>query len=82
MSLITHIDRVPLFTTVEEAEAWGSQYSLTGNHEHTVLGQFGYMGGSSHEEIVIAMQGGTTQTINERNNSQPVSSSGGGGGGY
>jgi len=45
MSLITHIDKVPLFTTIEEAEIWGSQYGLSGYHEHTVLGQSGFMGG-------------------------------------
>ena len=84
MSLITHIDKVPLFTTIEEAKIWGSQYGLSGYHEHTVLGQSGFMGGQTHAEIVTAMLGGTMQTVTERNNSQPVSggSSGGSGGGY
>ena len=83
MSLITHIDKVPLFTTIEEAETWGDSYGLSGYHEHTVLGQSGYMGGKTHEEIVMAMVGGTVQTKIEINNS-PVSSGGssGGGGGY
>ena len=79
MSLITHIDSVPLFTTIAEAENWGDQYGLIGYHQHTVLGQSGYMGGESHEEIVIAMVGGTVQT--KINVSQSTSSSGGGGGG-
>ena len=84
MSLIAHIDNVPLFTTIAEAEAWGDQYGLSGYHEHTVLGQTGYMGGKTHEEIVVAMIGGTVQT--KLNVSQSTSSSGGssssGGGGY
>ena len=84
MSLITHIDNVPLFTTIAEAETWGDQYGLSGYHEHEVLGQTGYMGGETHEEIVVAMIGGTVQT--KLNVSQSTSSSGGssssGGGGY
>jgi len=82
MSLITHIDSVPLFTTVSEAEAWGSQYGLSGYHQHTVLGQTGYMGGRTHTEIVAAMVGGTVQTRINVSQSTPNSSGGSGGGGY
>ena len=78
MSLITHIDSVPLFTTVSEAEAWGSQYGLSGYHQHTVLGQTGYMGGRTHAEIVAAMVGGTVQTRINVSQSTPSSSGGGG----
>ena len=83
MSLITHIDSVPLFTTVAEAELWGRQYNLNGYHTHNVLGQTGYMGGTSHVEIVRAMTGGTTNNItrNQIINTSSISSSGGGGGG-
>jgi len=76
MSLITHIDNVPLFTTIQEAETWGDLYNLTGYHEHTILGQTGYMGGATHQEIVTAMIGGTAQTTNT------TTSTSGGGGGY
>ncbi len=85
MSLIAHIDNVPLFTTIAEAENWGDQYGLTGYHEHTVLGQVGYMGGNTHQEIVMAMIGGTVQITTNISQSTPNSSSGsssGGGGGY
>ena len=87
MSLITHIDSVPLFTTIAEAEAWGRQYGLSGYHQHTVIGQTGYMGGKTHTEIVAAMVGGTVQTIINVSQSTPsscgsTSSGGGGGGGY
>ena len=83
MSLITHIDSVPLFTTIAEAEAWGSQYGLSGYHQHTVIGQTGYMGGVTHTQIVNAMVGGTVQTrtnISQSTSSGGGSSSGGGGG--
>ena len=81
MSLITHIDSVPLFTTIAEAEAWGSQYGLSGYHQHTVLGQTGYMGGVSHAEIVMAMLGGTVQTnVPQSTPSGSVSSGGSSGG--
>jgi len=86
MSLITSIDGVPLYTTVAEAMLWGSQYDLTGYHQHVVLGQTGYMGGGSHAQIVQAMVGGTTNSITptqiRTTSSSSSSSSGGGGGGY
>ena len=84
MSLITHIDSVPLFTTIAEAEAWGRQYGLSGYHQHTVIGQTGYMGGVTHTQIVNAMIGGTVQTRTNisRSTSTSGSSSGRGGGGY
>jgi len=87
MSLITHIDGVPLFTTIAEAELWGSQYGLSGTHTHNVLGQVGYMGGTDHAAITGAMQGGTvnnitTQQIVNTSNLSSSNSSGGGGGGY
>ena len=63
MSLITHIDKVPLFTTIAEAELWAEQYGLTGYHEHEVLGQLGYMGGNNHIEIQIAMIGGVVNIV-------------------
>ena len=63
MSLITHIDKVPLFTTIAEAELWAEQYGLTGYHEHEVLGQLGYMGGNNHVEIQIAMIGGVVNIV-------------------
>ena len=63
MSLITHIDKVPLFTTIAEANLWAMQYGLVGYHEHEVLGQLGYMGGNNHIEIQIAMIGGVVNTV-------------------
>ena len=95
MSLITHIDGVPLYTTLADAELWASQYNLLGYHTHNVLGIVGYMGGASHEDITTAMQLGVINVLDpellrEVNlNSLPptptpttTSSSGSSGGGY
>ena len=54
MSLIGNIDNIPLFTTIAEAELWGSQYNITGHHTHTILGITGYMAGTTHEDIKAA----------------------------
>ena len=81
MSLIAHIDNVPLFSTIEEALAWGRQYDLTGYHEHEVLGQVGYMGGENHIDIVNAMISGPVRTsAGVTIQTTPVSTSGGSGG--
>jgi len=88
MSLITHIDGVPLYTTIAEATLWGRQYNLTGYHTHNVLGQVGYMGGTNHADIVAAMRLGVVNpiqpaelrsTTNQSLPTQNTSSSGGGG---
>ena len=50
MSIITEIDDVPLFTTREEAVAWGESYNLSGYHAHAYNDQVGYMGGENHSE--------------------------------
>ena len=85
MSLITHIDGVPLYTSIAEAELWGSQYNITGYHEHTVLGVKGYMAGTNHDQISRAVLGGvinplsvsqvrntTNQSLPQVNNQQPL----------
>ena len=83
MSLITHIDKVPLFTTIAEAELWAEQYGLTGYHEHEVLGQLGYMGGNNHVEIQIAMIGGIVSGVSAqqmKTAAAGITSTNGGGG--
>ena len=82
MSLIAHIDNVPLFSTIEEAEAWASQYDLTGYHEHEVLGQVGYMGGEKHADIVAAMTRGAVRTSTGVTIQTTSASTSSGGGGY
>ena len=58
MSLIGQIDKVPVYSTIEEAELWAKQYNLTGYHNHTIKGNKGYMGGSAHAEIKVAVEQG------------------------
>ena len=58
MSLITLIDQVPLYSTIEEALIWGTQYNITGYHTHVYNGVTGYMPGQNHEEITSALAGG------------------------
>ena len=97
MSLIGNIDNIPVFTSIAEAELWGSQYNITGHHTHTILGVTGYMAGTTHADITAA---DLTVVVNpitpqqlmnatgSRSSPTPVaqqsssSSSGGGGGGY
>ena len=83
MSLITHIDGIPLYTTLAEAELWAEQYGLTGYHEHEVLGQLGYMGGNNHVEIQIAMIGGVVNIVSAqqmKTAAAGITSTNGGGG--
>ena len=93
MSLIGLIDKIPLYSTLQEAEIWAKQYNLTGYHTHSVLGQVGYMGGTNHAAITAAMRRGVVNPIQPTelrsvtnqslpNNTGSSSSSGGGGGGY
>ena len=58
MSLLTIIDQVPLYTTIEEALVWGTQYNITGYHTHVYNGVTGYMPGQTHEQIISALAGG------------------------
>ena len=55
MSLLTVIDGVPLYTTIEEADIYGSQYNLTGHHIHVHNGVTGYMSGVDHVTITAAL---------------------------
>ena len=88
MSLITRIDGVPLYTTVQEALVWARQYNLSGYHTHNVLGQVGYMGGTNHKDIVAAMRGGVvnpiqpSDLISATNQSLRTPSTGSSGSGY
>ena len=48
MSLLTTIDRMPRFSTIAEAIAWGAQRGLVGYHTHQFGGVTGYMAGTTH----------------------------------
>tara|TARA_R110001632_G_scaffold190671_1_gene311348 strand:+ start:39 stop:485 length:447 start_codon:yes stop_codon:yes gene_type:complete len=66
MSLLGQIDNVPLYSTVEEAETWGSQYNLTGYHTHFFEGNLGYMGGDSHVAITAAVLSGVQNFLSKQ----------------
>ena len=66
MSLLGQIDTVPLYSTIEEAETWGSQYNLTGYHTHFFEGNLGYMGGDSHAAITAAVLNGIQNFLSQQ----------------
>tara|TARA_R110002012_G_scaffold50839_1_gene131500 strand:- start:41 stop:490 length:450 start_codon:yes stop_codon:yes gene_type:complete len=66
MSLLGQIDNVPLYSTIEEAEIWGSQYNLTGYHTHFFEGNLGYMGGDSHVAITTAVLNGVQNFLSQQ----------------
>jgi|TARA_R100000149_G_scaffold49629_2_gene20498 hypothetical protein len=57
MPVLTTIDGVPLYTTVQEALNYASDNGLTGYHTHTHNGQIGYMGGQTHGAASTASAG-------------------------
>ncbi len=57
---LTRIDEAPLFSTAEEAEAWGAEYGLTGHHQHSEGKQKGYMAGQTHELLMFVLNKGIT----------------------
>ena len=74
MSLIGNIARVPLFTTIEEALAWGADNGLSGYHQHNLQGEQGYMGGVNHAQAIGVTElgrnvGGMTRPETNTNNS-------------
>jgi len=90
MSVLTVIDGIPLFTTIDQALAWGQNYNIVGYHTHSYQGQIGYMSGNNHGDITTALTalGIIQPTANQPNTivniPQASGSSGGtgGGGGY
>ena len=56
MSLITIMGDIPLYSTVEEAEVWGSTFGIQGYHTHVFQDQTGYMAGYTHGDIELALE--------------------------
>ena len=50
MAILTYIDQDPLFETVEEALAFGSEINKEGFHTHQYNNQTGYMAGTTHKQ--------------------------------
>ena len=63
--ILTEIDGVPLYSSVQEALAYAAQNGLSGYHTHEYNGQIGYMGGNTHSE---ATGGGMTVVIDPDEN--------------
>tara|TARA_R100000234_G_scaffold20403_2_gene11459 strand:- start:173 stop:448 length:276 start_codon:yes stop_codon:yes gene_type:complete len=91
MSVLTVIDGIPLFTTIDQALAWGQNYNIVGYHTHSYQGQIGYMSGNNHGDITTALTalGIIQPTANQPNTivnipqaSGSSGGTGGGGGGY
>ena len=50
MSLLTTINGIPLYSTIEEAMRWAVTNDLRSYHTHEFQGQIGYMGGADHAQ--------------------------------
>ena len=50
MSEIGKINGIPLFTSAQEALVWADANSVSGYHLHSLLGQVGFMGGTTHQQ--------------------------------
>jgi|TARA_R100000482_G_C5108241_1_gene139114 hypothetical protein len=63
MAILTVIDGVPLYSTVEEALNYANANNLVGYHTHVHNGQVGYMGGSTHGDAATSSSGFDDNTI-------------------
>tara|TARA_R110002020_G_scaffold252540_1_gene466455 strand:+ start:6813 stop:7127 length:315 start_codon:yes stop_codon:yes gene_type:complete len=52
MSVLTTIDGIPLFSSIQEALNWANQNGLSGYHTHDYQGTMGYMGGIDHNNSI------------------------------
>ena len=57
MSLLTILGDIPLYSTIEEAEAWGFTFGIEGYHTHIYQDQIGYMSGKTHQDIELVLSG-------------------------
>lgn len=79
MAVLTNIDGIPLFSTVEEALVYAQQNGLVGYHVHTHQGQIGYMGGATHGAASSSSAGFQEEIPTPATS---VSNTGSSGGGY
>ena len=69
--ILTTIDGIPLYSTIEEALQYASNRGLSGYHTHEYQGQIGYMGGFDHSN---ARAGSRTTSSGSSRSSRPSSS--------
>ena len=67
--ILTTIDGIPLYSTVEEALQWAASRDLTGYHTHDYQGQVGYMGGFDHSNARGASRSSGTSSRSSRSSS-------------
>ena len=53
MSILTYINKVPLYTSINEALEWGGYNGVQGYHIHKHTSVTGYMGGKNHGLIPL-----------------------------
>jgi len=57
MAVLTTINNIPVYSTIQEALNWAASNNLSGYHTHMVNGQIGYMGGPTHGQAAGSSQG-------------------------
>jgi len=81
MAILTVIDGIPLYSTVEEALNYANANNLVGYHTHVHNGKVGYMGGATHGNAATSASGFDNNTISDDDDigvsNIPPSSSGG-----
>jgi hypothetical protein len=86
MAILTTIDGIPLYSTVQEALAYAAANGLSGYHTHIYQGTTGYMGGTTHGAAATPSSG-FQQNIQQIDDIDPAqtqqnTTSGGSGTGY
>lgn len=86
MAILTTIDGIPLYSTVQEALAYAAANGLSGYHTHIYQGTTGYMGGTTHGAAATPSSG-FQQNIQQIDDIDPAQTQqnttfGGGGTGY
>ena len=51
MSILTYINKIPVYTNINEALEWGEYNRLPGYHIHKYKSVTGYMGGKNHSTM-------------------------------
>ena len=79
MALLTTINGIPLYSTVNEALAYAEAESLQGYHTHRYKNIVGYMGGVNHEQskqssgsLIAAQPTQATQPVQQARSITPI----------
>ena len=78
MALLTTINGIPLYSTVNEALAYAERSGLQGYHTHRYKNIVGYMGGTTHNRstsyrnITLAQSTQSSRSIQPTQQTQPA----------